>query len=151
MLLPIRSCLRHTNCLSIAPTRKRIWIIYLLYIPEKFILKPEYFISWFDNQSFANQDEHTGEARAFTKLNGDPSNASGLDMSKTLAELSVDGVPEWNIQPMSLSVTFGRYGVYGNDISKTFQTMNQSKGQKNKCIHVCTIVLLTHSRESKKL
>ena len=90
-------------------------------------MKPENFISWFDNQSFANQDEHTGETRAFIKLSGDPSNAGGLEMSKTVSELSVHGVPEWNIQSMSLPVSFGRHEVYENPIPSTFQTMDQSK------------------------
>ena len=66
-------------------------------------------ISTFDNQSFANQAECTGEARSFIKINGDSSEAGSLEMSKALAKLSVDGVPAWGIEPLTLPVTFGRY------------------------------------------
>ena len=85
-------------------------------------------ISTFDNQSFANQKECTGEARSFIKINGDSSEAGSLEMSKALAELSVDGVPAWGIESLTLPVTFGRYA---RDIALTFANIDRTKGHKH--------------------
>ena len=38
---------------------------------------------------------------------------------------------------MSLPVSFGMYKVCGNPISKTFQSMDQTKALKNKYMYIC--------------
>ena len=85
-------------------------------------------ISSFDNQCFPNQGEATGEARSFIKINGDPSGAGSMEISINLANMSVDGAPEWDIQPVSLPVSFGRYS---RTIAKSFDRIDQTKGKKH--------------------
>ena len=66
------------------------------------------------------------EDRAFIKINGDTSLFHSKDMCTSLANMARHGSPEWNILPMTLPVTFGRYH---NSIAKAFQTM-QDKPSK---------------------
>ena len=89
-------------------------------------------ISTFDNQSFANQSECTGNARSFIKINGDSSEAGSLEMSKALADLS---------ESSTLPVTFGRFA---RDIALTFANIDRTKGHKHDYIHVWVPDLSLH-------
>ena len=85
-------------------------------------------ISQFDNQSFRGQCENSGEDRAFIKVNGDPSASRTKEMCMDLALLSVAGVSAWNITPMTLPITFGRYK---NTLPKAFKTVKNTSSKHN--------------------
>ena len=48
--------------------------------------------------------------------------------------MSVKGLPEWGIQPITLPITFGRHA---RDISKTFASIDKSKGSKHDYMYGC--------------
>ena len=91
-------------------------------------------ISTFDNQNFANQAECTGEAKSFIKINGDSSETGSLEMSKAPAEIRVDGLSAWGIEPITLPVTFGRFA---RDIALTFANIHRTKGHKHDYMYGC--------------
>ena len=55
-------------------------------------------------------------------------------MSKALAEISVDGLPAWGIEPITLPVTFGRFA---RDIALTFANIDRTKGHKHDYMYEC--------------
>ena len=79
-------------------------------------------ISTFSNQSFRSQSEDTGEDRAFIKINGDNKQTESRRMCKILAKMSVDGIEDWKILPLTLPITYGRYK---STLPKVFQTMKK--------------------------
>ena len=56
------------------------------------------------------------------KIYGDTSLSRAKEMCTSLSEMALKGSPEWNILPMTLPVTFGRYH---NDLAKAFLTMQE--------------------------
>ena len=94
----------------------------------------ESIISLFSNQSFQSQSEDTTEDRAFIKINGDSSLSRAKEMCTSLSEMALKGSPEWNILPMTLPVTFGRYH---NDVAKAFLTM-EAKPSKYTYMYGCS-------------
>ena len=54
----------------------------------------------------------------------DPSASRTKEMSKDLSLLSVEGVSAWNIAPMTLLITFGRYkNTIPGNIIKTVKNL----------------------------
>ena len=52
-----------------------------------------------------------------------------MEISTTLANMSIDGAPEWDIQPVSFPVNFGRYC---ETYAKSFDRIDQTKGKSGK-------------------
>ena len=57
----------------------------------------------FSAQAFHGQHEETAEHRAFIKINSDTI-AGAEDFCRVLAKMSVKGVPEWGIEPLTLPI-----------------------------------------------
>ena len=93
----------------------------------------ESIISMFSAQAFRGQHEETAENRAIIKINGDTI-ADAEDFCRVLAEMSVKGLPEWDIDPLTLPI---RYGRYENTIAKSFQTIESQKGKKFSYMYMC--------------
>ena len=86
----------------------------------------ESIISMFSAQAFRGQHEDTAENRAIIKINGDTI-VGAEDFCSVLAEMSVKGVPEWGIDPLTLPI---RYGRYVNSVAKGFQKIESQKAKK---------------------
>ena len=87
----------------------------------------------FSARNFRSQHEETAENRAIIKINGDTI-AGAEDFCHVLAEMSVKGLPEWDIDPLTLPI---RHGRYENTITKSFQTIESQKGKKFSYMYKC--------------
>lgn len=94
----------------------------------------ESIISMFSSQTFRGQHENTAEYRAFIKINGDTI-AGSEDICSVLAKMSVDGLVDWGIDPLTLPIRYGRYGA--ESIAKAFQTIQLQKGNKFEYMYKC--------------
>ena len=91
-------------------------------------------ISIFSSQSFRGQHEDTAENRAFIKINGDTIGGAE-DFCKVLAEMSVKGVPEWEIEKLTLPIKYGRYAK--NPIAKAFARIESKKSTRFDYMYKC--------------
>ena len=80
------------------------------------------------NQAFANQHEDTLEDRGMIKLNSD-ARASGKDIAKFVAELSMEGLEEFKIMKLTLPILYGRYKK--DSLPSTFQKIQEQKKSKH--------------------
>ena len=67
----------------------------------------ESIISIFQSQAFRGQHEETAENRAFIKCNVGTI-IGGQEFCEILANMSVNGVPEWGIDQLTLPMRYGR-------------------------------------------
>ena len=63
----------------------------------------ESIISIFQSQAFRGQHEETAENRVFIKCNGDTI-SGGQEFCGILANMSVNGIPEWGIDKLTLPI-----------------------------------------------
>ena len=90
----------------------------------------EGFISTADNQSFDNQKDETLEDRLIVKCNSDTF-ASTREISQDIANMSAVGNEDWNIQKVTLPITYGRYQTQE---SVAFESMKSKKSSKHSYI-----------------
>ena len=90
-------------------------------------------ISMFTAQTFRGQHEETAENRAFIKINGEYI-AGADEFCEELSKMSVDGVPEWGIDPLTLPITYGRYA---RDEAKAYNLMREKIGDRFDYIYRC--------------
>ena len=86
----------------------------------------ESIISIFQSQEFRGQHEETAENRAFIKCNGDTI-SGGQEFCGILANISVNCIPEWGINKLTLPI---RYGRYENGIAKSFARIQGLKREQ---------------------
>ena len=100
----------------------------------------ESIISIFQSQAFRGQHKETSENRAFIKCNRDTI-SGGQKFCRILANMSVNGIPEWGIDKLTLPI---RYGRYENGIAKSFARIQSLKGSKFEYIYKCKGEGFTH-------
>ena len=83
-----------------------------------------------DNESFDNQKDETLEDRLIVKCNSDTF-ASTREVSQDIANMSAVGNEDWNIQQVTLPITYGRYQTQG---SVAFESMKSKKSSKHSYI-----------------
>ena len=96
----------------------------------------ESIIGTFSNQTFRSQSEQTGEDRAIIKVNGDGNIAGLLKIAPTIAQLSSEGVPEWDIEPLNLPITYGRYKR--NTLPKVVEQQKSKISKKQTYVYHCS-------------
>ena len=86
----------------------------------------ESIISIFQSQAFRGQHEETAENRVFIKCNGDTI-SGGQEVCGILANMSVNGIPEWGIDKLTLPIRYGQYQKGIMTLFERIQSLSEKK------------------------